>query len=345
MRAALLSGPRQIDVVELERPEPGTGEILVEIEANAICGTDLKAYQGLKVRGRYPKVLGHEFVGRVADLGAGVDPSLQGARVAVEPNLRCEKCEHCAVGLTNLCADYHVLGEGPDYQGGCAEFVAVPANLAHVLPDDISMIEGALVQPLAISYEGIVERAEVRSGEKVLVLGAGPIGLGAMLLARLRGAQVLVSDPVGYRLDTARELGADFVVQPTVDDLDAAVAEFTSGKGVDLAVEAVGGAQTTTLFDAQRSTRVRGRILVVGGFSSAETPFPVGALKNKEQALLGSQGHPQTFGPVIDLLATKQLQPAAMVSHVVSLEELPAMLQLLDDKGDGVVKVVVEPSR
>ena len=345
MRAALLLGPRQIDVVDVEAPVARPGEVVIEVDANAICGTDLKAYQGLKVRGRYPKVLGHEFVGRVVECGEGVDAALHGQRVAVEPNLRCETCEHCTAGLTNLCPDYHVLGEGPDYPGGCAEFVAVPANLAHVLPDDVSTIEGALVQPLAISYEGVVERAQVRSGEKVLVLGAGPIGLGAMLLARLRGAQVLVCDPVGYRLDTARELGADLVVQPTRDDLDAAVAEFTDGKGVDLAVEAVGGAQTTTLFDAQRSTRVRGRILVVGGFSTPETPFPVGALKNKEQCLLGSQGHPGTFAPVIELLASKQLQPAPMVSHVVGIAELPTMFGLLDSKADGVVKVVVEPSR
>jgi L-gulonate 5-dehydrogenase len=343
MRAALLSGPGQIEVVSIPRPVPAAGEVLIEVEANAICGSDLKAYRGHYARGSFPTVLGHEFVGRVVEGDEAVTGVPSGSRVCVEPNLRCGSCEYCQAGLTNMCPEYHLMGESLDYQGACAEYVAVPAASVHPLPEAVSMLEGALVQPLAISYEGVVERGRVAAAEKVLVVGAGPIGLGALVLAGNVGAQVMVSDPVGYRLEKALELGAERVVSSGSESLAEAVADFTDGRGVDLAVEAVGGAQSASLVDAQRATARRGRIVVLGGFSSRETPFSVSDFKNKEQTLLGSLGHPGTFAPVIDLIAKRQLRPEAMVSHAVALDELPTMLRLLDEKSDGVLKVVILP--
>ena len=270
MRAALLSGPKTIEVVSIPKPDPGFGQVLIQVEANAICGSDLKAYRGHYARGSFPTVLGHEFVGTVVGRADDVTGLSVGTRVCVEPNIRCGSCEYCQAGLTNMCPQYHLLGESIDYQGACAEFVAVPAASAHILPEAISVFEGALVQPLAIAYEGVVERGCVAAGEKLLIVGAGPIGLGSLLFARLRGAEVIVSDPVDSRLDKALEMGAERVVRSDSEDLGIAVADFTHGRGVDLAIEAVGGSQSASLRDAQRCTARRGRIVVLGGFSARD---------------------------------------------------------------------------
>jgi L-gulonate 5-dehydrogenase len=343
MRAALLTGPRTVEVVRLPRPEPSPGRAVIRVEANTFCGSDLKAYRGTYRRGRFPTLLGHEFSGTVAEVGDGVDPDLVGSRVCAEPNVSCGRCRYCAVGLHNLCPDYHLLGESLDYPGACAEFVTVAAGQLHPLPPSVSTVEGALVQPLAIAYEGIVNRAAVTAGEAVLVLGAGPIGLGVMLLARLWGARVMVADILPGRLDRAAALGAERTVRIGADDLDRAVAVWTDGAGVDVAVEAVGGAQDQSLRDAQRMTAPRGRILVLGGFSAAETPFAVSDLKNREQTLVGSLGHPGTFAPVIEMIAGDRIRPAGMVTHTIGLDEVGDALESLHRHGEEMLKVLLKP--
>jgi L-iditol 2-dehydrogenase len=343
MRAALLSGPGTVEVVSMETPVPKAGQVLVRVEANALCGTDLKAYRGHYVRGRFPTVLGHELAGTVVESGDQVSDPLLGQRVCVEPNVCCGLCEYCTAGLPNLCRDYHVLGESLEFQGGCAEFVAVAASQVYVLPPSVSAVEGALVQPLAISYEAVIERGKVKSGESVLVVGGGPIGLGSMLLARLQGARVLVADVVEHRVAKALELGADVALRSDLDDLHQAVMDWTDGKGADISIEAVGGSQSSSLRDALGATAHRGRVVVVGGFATDMVPFPMNDLKNFEQSLLGSHGHPGTFKPVIDLMAEGRLRPGDMITHTVGLDGLAGVLEQLDHNSDEITKAVVVP--
>ncbi|HWM16624.1 MAG TPA: alcohol dehydrogenase catalytic domain-containing protein [Microbacterium sp.] len=342
MRAAMLSAPYSIDVVAHEEPEPRQGEVVLRVLATSICGTDISAYRGVHPRIKPPSVLGHEVAGEVAAVGPGADPALLGAVVCAEPNICCGTCRYCRAGLPNICPEYRVLGDGSDLPGGLAEFVAVPAAQVFRLPEGLSAIGGSIVQPLAVCYEGVIVRAAVGDGERVLIVGAGPIGLGSLMLARQRGAQVMVTDVVPDRLEMARQLGAEVTV-PAGDDVDAAVRDWTHGVGVDVAIEAAGGAQTESLALAHRVTAPRGRILVLGAFAEKTFPFAVGDLKTKEQTVIGSHGHPRTFAPVLDLIADGRLDASALVTHHLGLDQSATAFDLLDRRLDGVMKVVISP--
>jgi L-gulonate 5-dehydrogenase len=274
----------------------------------------------------------------------GVADGIVGTLVSIEPNICCGTCRFCRAGLPNICPNYRVLGEAVDLPGGMAEYVAVPADQVYPLPPSLAAEEGALVQPLAISYEGAVERGQVRAGERILIVGAGPIGLGAMLHSRIRGAEVMVVDLLDYRLDKARELGADHVHRADSPDLEATVLDWSGGYGVDAAIEAVGGAQHATAALAQRLTAPRGRILILGSFEDSSFPFPVAEVKKREQVLIGSHGHPRTFQPVIDLIADGALRPRELITHTVGIDDVPEALRLIDERADDVMKVVIKQS-
>lgn len=343
VRAALLSGPGQLEIAEVPEPVATEGRVVVRVAANAICGSDLHSYRGHNPRNKYPKILGHETAGEVVELGGGVDGSWLGRRVAIEPNICCGICRWCRSGLANLCPDYHVMGESATYQGGCAEFVSAAVSQLYPLPDQVALEEGALVQPFGISYEAVVGRGDVREGESMLIIGAGPIGLAALMLARLRGARAAIIDVEDYRLRNAEDLGAALTCRADAEDLVEVIEGWTDGEGVDISIEAVGGPQHRTLETAQRLTRRRGRIVSVGEFTETLVPFPVRPLKNREQALLGSIGHPEAFAPVIDLMANGGLAAAALISHRTPLDGLADAFEMLDRKQNGVVKVVVTP--
>jgi 2-desacetyl-2-hydroxyethyl bacteriochlorophyllide A dehydrogenase len=343
MRAILLREPYVLESVDLPDPHAGPGQVVVRVEATSICGSDLSGYRGVNPRTRPPTVPGHELAGIVVDAGDGVAPGLVGTRVVVEPNVSCRVCEWCRQGLPNICTSYRVLGEGLDVGGGLAELVAVAADQVFPLPDGASAAEGAIVQPLSISYHGVVNRGQVLAGESVLILGAGPIGLAALLIARDIGARAIVTDVVDDRLDAATRLGADAVIRADREDVAATVRSMTGGRGADITLEAVGGAQQTSLSDAVRSTATRGRIVVLGTFAKVPQPFPGYEFKNRELTMLGSHGHPATFAPTIQLVAAGRLRPADLITHHVPLSEAPRAFELLDTRADGVIKIILEP--
>ena len=343
MRAALLREPFVIELVDLPDPVAGPGQVVVRVEATSICGSDLLGYRGVNPRTKPPTVPGHELAGIVVSTGDGVDRALDGQRVVVEPNVSCRTCEWCRQGLPNVCATYSVLGESLAVGGGLAEYVSVDADQVYPLPDGTPAAEGAIIQPLSISYHGVVDRGQVRNGETALILGAGPIGLAALLISRDIGARTIVTDIVDDRLDAATRLGADRVIRADREDVAVAVRAATEGRGADVTFEAVGGAQQTSLADAVRATATRGRIVILGTFAKAPQPFPGYEFKNREITLLGSHGHPLTFAPTIDLVAQGRLRPADLITHRLPLAESKRAFDLLDTRADGVIKVILEP--
>jgi 2-desacetyl-2-hydroxyethyl bacteriochlorophyllide A dehydrogenase len=343
MRAARLSEPGRVELIDVTRPTLQPGEVLLRVAAVSICGSDLSAFQGLHPRIRLPTILGHEFAGTVAQIGPEVENVTLGMRACAEPNLACGHCRHCLRGQPNICLDYKVIGEAEGIGGACAEFVKVPADHLYHLPDRVSFEEGALVQPLSIAYHAVRDRAEVADGELALILGAGPIGLGVMLASKSFGARTIVADLLDYRLDMARALGADVVVNTGTEDLAAVVHDESDGYGVHVAFEAVGGAQETTLDQAIHLTARAGRVIVLGSFASNAVPLPVVDFKFRELELRGSQGHPNTFRPVLDLIALGALPARRLITHRLPLAEISQAFRLLDSKSDGVMKVVIEP--
>lgn len=309
--------------------------------AVSICGSDLSAFRGSHPRIHPPTVLGHELAGTVDEIGPDVENVAIGERFCAEPNLACGRCRHCLRGQPNICLDYRVLGEEEGLPGACAELVRVRADQLYHLPKQVTFEEGALVQPLSIAYHAVRDRAELLEGELVLILGAGPIGLGVLLAARSFGVRTIVADLLDYRLDFARRLGADVVVNSAEDDLAAVVRREGEGYGVHAAFEAVGGRQVATLEQAVRLTAAGGRVIVLGSFASETVPLPVVDFKFREIELRGSQGHPNTFRPTLDLVALGALPARQLVTHRLPLADLAAAFSLLESRAEGVMKVVI----
>lgn len=340
MRAAFLAAPGVVEVIDHPTPKPGPGEVLLRVAANSICGSDLSAYRGVHARIRPPTILGHEFSGVVAAHGPGAGAIPLGTAVVAEPNIACGRCRFCERGLPNVCVDYLVVGEDVSRPGACAEYVKVPEAQCYPIPPGIEPAVAALVQPLAIAHRA-VDRGRVAAGETVLVIGAGPIGVAAARIARERGARTIVVDPLPYRREVATRFGADVAVAP--EDVDAAVRDATDGYGVEVAIECVGGAQTQTFVDACRLAARQGRVVVVGSFKVDEAPFPILGFKFRELEILGSQGHPATFAPTLELIASGVLPAHTLVTHRLPLERVAEGFALLADRAEQVMKVVIEP--
>lgn len=342
MRATALVAVRQFGALELPHPVYGPDEVLIRVEAVAICGSDLTAYVGGHTRIRLPTVLGHEFAGHIEAVGSDVVDWSPGDRVCAEPTFGCGTCRFCLAGRPNICPQYTVMGLNLDRPGAMAGLVAVPQSHLHRLPADMPIEWGAIVQPLSVSYHAAVHRGVVAQGESVLIMGAGPIGLGILLAAKAAGARVTVSDVVPYRLEAATELGADLVVDVASESLAEAVNGFTDGLGVDVVYEAVGGRNDQILLDAVRATIPGGRVVVVG-LKMPEARIPVSELKFQEKAVIGSQAHPHTFASVIEELTSGRYPAERLITHRIAFADAPHAFELLEGRADEVIKVVLTP--
>jgi L-iditol 2-dehydrogenase len=243
MRAAVYHGPLDLRVDEVPVPEIGTDEILLKVDSASICGTDLRIYHG--AHRMFPagtvRIPGHEVVGTIACLGGQVSGYSLGQRVFVAPNMGCGSCKQCVTGHNNRCANYQAVGVTLD--GGFAEYMRIPAAAVRqgcvmAINPQVDPAEAALIEPFACVLRG-QDALNIRPGDVVLVMGAGPIGMMHAKLARLNGAaRILVSDPNEERAALAARLGADRAVVPTREDLAAVVAEESGGQGADVVIVA-----------------------------------------------------------------------------------------------------------
>jgi L-iditol 2-dehydrogenase len=254
-----------MELREMARPVAGPGEVLIKVAACAVCGTDLRILSGGKTRGVVPpRVLGHEIAGTVVAMGEGAEaltPVKVGQRVTAAPGIPCLSCRFCNTGAENLCKRRTALGYR--YDGGFAEYMVVPAigvthGILFPIPDRLSDVEAALAEPLACVMNG-QRKSQVELGDVAVVIGAGPIGLMHLQLARLSGAhKVIVSEPSAQRRALAGELGASRTVDPTTESLAEIVLAETDGDGADVVVAAIGVAQIVN--DLLKLARPGGRV-------------------------------------------------------------------------------------
>ncbi|MFD8997813.1 zinc-dependent alcohol dehydrogenase family protein [Streptomyces abikoensis] len=308
MRAVLVTGPGEARLAETADPVPAPGEVVVEVSSCGLCGTDMHILGGELPSVGYPLVPGHELTGRVVALGAGVTAPAVGTRVAVDPNLPCGACHYCRVGRGNLCDDYSAIGVTRD--GGFAEFVAVPARCAYVLPDELSDAAAGLVEPLSCAVHGL-NRLPRRPGEHYLIYGAGTMGL--MMAAVVRGAgaaSVSMVDVNAERLAFAESFAAD-AVATGADVLDRP-------QGFEVVIDATG--VVAAIQDGLTRVRKGGTFLQFGVADPARTAaFSPFAVYNREIDIIGSMAVHHSFQPAIDLLAAGlDLDP--LVSDVFGLE-------------------------
>ena len=269
MRALRYHGRSDVRLEELSVPSPGPGEVLIRVAFNGLCGSDVHEYfdgptattvEPHPLTGcSLPCVLGHEFSGHIEALGTDVHDLAIGLLVAVEPIETCGVCPRCRAGHRHLCRRVAFHGYNRD-GGGLAELTVVPRPMVHVLPTGLTAVHGALLEPMAVARRA-VRRSGSAAGGLVVVHGAGPIGLGALLALRHDNVDVVVVDPSPERRATAGALGAQTVIDPISDDVGAAVRDLTSGLGADASIDAAG--VPSALSAALRSTRPDGTVVVV----------------------------------------------------------------------------------
>ncbi len=344
MKAVVLQEPGRLTVEDLPVPEILPHEILLKVGACAMCGSDLEAYWGIhpSVK-KYPVVLGHEFAGTVVAAGPKVTRYRVGDRICHTGGRVCGTCDACIRGDHRLCPER--LGAGFGTNGAYAEYVALLGDdfYSAPLPGELSMAQGALAQPFGIGYHAATGKAKARSGETIVVQGCGPIGLSAMMAAKLSGATLISTDKLDYRLDLAQRLGADHTVNVTSQDAVAFTRELTEGLGVDTVIECVGGDQDETLPQACEMLRKEGRLVVAGSFAKDAATIRIITFKFGQMEMFGSQGFPEGYGPLLELISSGRIDVLPMRTHTVNLDGVPGAMRMLEEKRDNVVKVVIEP--
>lgn len=342
MKAAVLSAPNEISLRDIAEPTLHEGDVLIRVRAATICGTDIRIFRGRKTAGvRYPSVLGHEFAGDVIETGG--HPALNvGDRVSLCPFISCGHCHLCKTGRENLCTDGTAVGYEID--GAFAEIIRIPAqavaagNLRH-LPDTMSYEEAALVEPLSCVLNG-QNKVGLSSDDTVVILGAGPIGLLHVHLARLRGAaRIIVSDPNAHRREAALTAGANIAIDPTSEDVTARVCENTGGRGADVVICAIG--IPALALQATELAAFGGRVSLFAGFSKGETgEMDVNAIHYREITVTGAFGlSRKDFDRAFDMVASGQLDLKPMITHRFALDEITEALAVAE--GGSAIKVAV----
>lgn len=339
MRAAVLHAANDLRFEEVVRPEPGPDEILLRVHRCGICGTDSHIVKGRFPAPNLPLIIGHEFAGEVAAVGAGVGYIKEGDKATADINIACGHCWYCRNNQKLFCPEVRQLGVHA--HGGMADYVVVPAKNVYVLPANMPYDHAAFIEPLACAIHG-QKRIGVEVGESVLILGAGPMGLCHATLSKARGAGlVMISEPNAERRRRAHDVGADLTFDPTAPDGIDRIMEATNGRGADVVIEAVGS--PVTYGQTFQLVRRGGRILAYGAAATDTVvpmkPFDIYA---KELTIVGSYaGTYETWPQAIAMIASERFDPSKIVDTVRPLSEVADALASLD-RDKSVVKVQVQ---
>lgn len=344
MKALLLSEYNRLEIVDLPLPRPGPGELLVRVEACGICGSDVHGYDGASGRRIPPIVMGHETAGTVAAVGPGVTSVREGDRIAPDSTIYCGECEYCRRGQINLCDRREVLGVSTgEYRraGAFAQFVSVPDRIVHPLPESLPFTEAAMVEPLAVAVHA-VDLADVPKNGTALVVGAGMIGLLTQQALRVAGCPTIyVLDIDDARLKLAKDLGAAAVINAKTSDATAELQYLTEGRGVDVALEAVGS--TPSIKTAVESVRKGGTVVLIGNIApTAEIPLQI--VVSRQLRLQGSAGSSGEYPRCIEMLARGDIDLKPLISVVAPLEEGPQWFERLHAREANLMKVILTPS-
>ncbi|WP_449537854.1 zinc-dependent alcohol dehydrogenase family protein [Ferdinandcohnia sp. Marseille-Q9671] len=329
MKAAVLVDKMKMEVQELPIPTPGDNEVIVNVKACGICGTDQHIYHGQpgSAEVQFPIVLGHELAGEVVKVGAKVKTLKAGDRVSIDPNMYCGECEFCRGGRPHLCNDLQAVGVTRN--GGMEEYCAVPSANCYVLPDTLSYEEGAMIEPLGCVLHG-VSQVNFWPGASVLVIGGGYIGLMMLQMAKMYGTNVTVSEPDQKKHPFALELGADQAITPNELGQDVVMGQGdrfpVPPAGFDIVIECVGRKESMT--QAIQMARKGGTVLLFG-VSAPDTTIEVNPYEifSKELTIKGSFINPHTHEQAIALVEQGRIQIKPLLSHRFTLDELPEIMK------------------
>jgi L-iditol 2-dehydrogenase len=347
MLAARLHGPADLRIDEIPVPgPPGTGEVLLRVKATGICGSDLHSYADARIGDTVvssPLILGHEFSGVVEAAGPDsldghFEPLKPGTRVAVDPAQPCGRCELCERGHPNLCRRLHFCGNYPD-GGSLCEWMRMPARCCFPVPGRLSDVEAALLEPLGVAIHA-VDLARVRVANSVAIVGAGPIGLLLLQVARLAGADpVFITDRLAWRLKAAERLGGVPINTSTSDPVQR-IGKETHGRGVDAAIEAAWADDSVQ--QAADLARLGGRLVLVGIPGDDRLTLKHSTARRKGLTILMSRRMKHAYPRAIQLAREKRIDLNGLVSHRFPLRKADAAFALNARYEDNVVKVMIQ---
>jgi L-iditol 2-dehydrogenase len=342
MKALLLSKYKHLEIADLPMPAPTPDEVLIQVAACGICGSDVHGYDGASGRRVPPIVMGHEAAGRIAAVGKNVNGLAEGDRVTFDSTVYCGACPHCLRGNINLCDNRQVLGVScGDYRraGAFAEYVVVPARIVYRLPDQLSFTEAAMLEAVSVALHAVAV-TQIRPDDTALVIGAGMIGLLILQSLRATGcSRVFVADLDDSRLKIAKELGATEILW-SKSDLVAQVMTLTNGTGADVALEAVGRSETVDA--AIDCVRKGGTVTLVGNISPQVT-LPLQKVVSRQIRLQGSCASSGEYPKAIELLASGAIKVKPLITAVAPLDDGPTWFERLHAGEKNLLKVVLTP--
>lgn len=336
MRAAVLKKPFKMPIEKVKKPTIGKNDVLIDVKATAICGTDLLMYSG-KSKVHYPIILGHETTGEVSEIGENVETVSLGDRVVVDPVLFCGKCFWCKEGQTNICTKGGIIGR--EKNGAFAEYVSVPQTNVFRLPENLTYESGTIAQTLTTVIHSH-RLVNIFPGNSVVILGLGIGGLLHVQLAKFRGANPVVGITRSqWKLDLARKLGADFTINAK-EDITKKVKEVTNGRGADLVIEAVGSAGT--LKECVDLVRPGGKILQFGISSDVAGDLSLYPFYFKELSVIGSRAATsEDWGPSISMIGKGIINVELLITHSLPFKDVEKGFKFFIDKSVKNIKIVI----
>jgi L-iditol 2-dehydrogenase len=346
MKALVLNSPNQFETIkDYPLPNLREGEILVRVKSCTICGTDIRILEGKKTKGvHYPSVPGHEIAGIIEETKATGITLKKGDRISVIPVIPCHTCHYCLTGQENICQNRRAIGY--EYDGGFAEYLRIPeeaVKYGHVvpLPESISFEEGSLIEPLSCCLNGI-KKSKVHLAGSCLIVGAGPIGLMHIQLAKAVGAaHIVVSEPNSIRRDLARYFGADIVLDPTTQNIEEVSRDVTDGIGFDSVILAIG--VSSIVNDLLLLLRKGGTLNLFAGFPDKGTcTLDANLIHYNEITVNGTSAFTRfDYLQVKELVAQGKVRVKELISHHFALEQFREAYELAK-KGEGI-KIVIQP--
>lgn len=339
MKTIMINQPGEIKVIDTPMPEAKEGEALLKIKYCGICGADVASYTGNQPFTTYPRIPGHEFSAEIVSIPENNRGLKVGDIVTANPYFNCGSCYSCKRGFVNCCTDNKTMGVQRD--GSFCEYVTMP--IERIIPGmGLSAKELALIEPFSISYHAL-SRTPIQPTDKILVVGAGPIGLFALISAKLRGATVYVSDMLEGRLETALEYGADGIIDVSKQDFMEEVNRITDGNGFDVCVEACG--LSVTFLNCIDAAAFAGKLILIGN-GKKDTTFLHSVLLKKELNVFGSRNsYTRDFEALIQMTASGKVDLMKMVSKVYPMDQADQAFEALVHNDGSLKKVLIEISK
>ncbi len=336
MKTVLIEKPFEIAVTDTEKPVAGEGEAILKVLYCGICGADVASYTGNQPFTTYPRIPGHEFSAQIVSIPENDRGLKVGDIVTANPYFNCGTCYSCKRGYVNCCTDNQTMGVQRD--GSFREYISMPIERIYQ-GKGLSAKELALVEPFTISYHAL-HRAAVKKGDKVLVVGAGPIGLFALIAAKAQGAEVYVADVLDGRLEKAAHFGAAGTINSSKTDIKEETMKITNGNGFDVCVEACG--QSVTFSNCIDCAAFAANIILIGN-GKKETTFLHSILLKKELNVFGSRNsYAKDFEAVIDLMADGKVNVMDMVSAIYPMNHADEAFKALANNDGSLAKVLIE---